>query len=161
MIARLTDLSLRHRRWVLALWVAVLVAGFAAAPALFGRLTSEAGSIDNSESERAAQAVWQAAPTGEVIYAVADGRAASDPGLRSSVDGVAARLATMPGVDGVTTPWTGVAAGAQPNARGVARDGRAVGIVVQLQPGFDGGPAVDAVVRELRTVDAPTGARRW
>ena len=109
----------------------------------------------NSESERAAQAIWQAAPSGEVIYAVADGRAASDPGLRSSVDGVATRLDTMPGVEGVTTPWTDVAAGAQPNARGVARDGRAVGIVVQLQPGFDGGPAVDAVVRELRTVDAP------
>ena len=155
MIARLTDLSLRHRRWVLALWVVVLLVGFAAAPVLFGRLTSEAGSIDNSESERAAQAIWQAAPSGEVIYAVADGRAASDPGLRSSVDGVATRLDTMPGVEGVTTPWTDVAAGAQPNARGVARDGRAVGIVVQLQPGFDGGPAVDAVVRELRTVDAP------
>ena len=32
MIARLTDLSLRHRRWVLALWVVVLLVGFAAAP---------------------------------------------------------------------------------------------------------------------------------
>ena len=49
MIARLTDLSVRHRRWVLARWVAVLVAGFAAAPTRFGRLSSEAGSSDNSE----------------------------------------------------------------------------------------------------------------
>jgi hypothetical protein len=60
MIARLLDTSLRHRRWVLALWLAVLVAGFAAAPTLFGRLTSEAGSIDNTESERAARAVFTA-----------------------------------------------------------------------------------------------------
>ena len=84
MIARLLDTSLRHRRWVLALWLAVLVAGFAAAPTLFGRLTSEAGSIDNTESERAARAVFTAAPHGESIFAVADGRAATDPGLRAS-----------------------------------------------------------------------------
>lgn len=156
MIAFLTDLSLRHRRWMLALWVAVLVAGFAAAPTMFGRLTTEAGSIDNSESQRAAQAVWQAAPSGEVIFAVADGRAATDPGLRASVDEAAARLAALPGVAGVTTPWTGVAAGRAAHSQAVARDGRAVGIVVQLQPGFDGGPAIDAVVSALRTVDAPT-----
>ena len=156
MIARLTDLTLRHRRWVLAMWVAVLVSGFAAAPTLFGRLSSEAGSIDNSESQRAAQAVWEAAPSGEVIFAVADGRAATNPELRASVDGVAERLAALPGVASVTTPWTGADPGGAANAQAVARDGRAVGIVVRLRPEFGGGPAVDAVVSALRTVDAPT-----
>ena len=156
MIARLLHLSLRHRHWVLALWVAVLVAGFAAAPILFGRLTSEAGSIDNSESARAARAVWEAAPQGEVIFAVADGRAASDPGLRASVDAVAARLSALPAVARVTTPWTGIAAVGAPHAEAVANDGRAVGVIVALRPGLDGGPAIDAVVSELRKVDAPS-----
>jgi RND superfamily putative drug exporter len=156
MIARLLDTSLRHRRWVIALWLVIVVAGFAAAPTMFGRLTSEAGSIDSSESERAARAVWQAAPSGEVIFAVADGRAATDPGLRASVDEVAGRLSALPGVGNVTTPWTGVGAGGAAHAQAVARDGRAVGIVVQLRPGFDGGPTVDAVASTLRTVDAPT-----
>jgi putative drug exporter of the RND superfamily len=156
MIARLLDTSLRHRRWVLALWLAVLVAGFAAAPTLFGRLTSEAGSIDNSESERAAQAVFTAAPHGESIFAVADGRAVTDPGLRASVDRVAARLAALPAVASVQTPWTGVVAGGAAHADGVARDGRAVGIIVTLRPEFYGGPATDAVVANLRAVDAPT-----
>jgi RND superfamily putative drug exporter len=156
MIARLLDLSLRHRRWVLALWLVVLVAGFASGPVLFGRLSSEAGSIDNSASEQAARAVFVAAPHGQVIFAVADGRAATDPGLRDSVDGVAARLSALPVVAGVTTPWTGVARGAAANAKGVSRDGRAVGIIVALRPGLDGGPGRDAVVSTLRTVDAPT-----
>ena len=156
MIARLLHLSLRHRRLVLAVWVAVVVAGFAAAPILFGRLTSEAGSIDNSESGRAALAVWKAAPQGEVIFAVADGRAASDPGLRASVDAVAARLSLLPTVAGVTTPWTGVGAGAAPHAAAVARDGRAVGIIVVLRPGLDDGPAIDTVASELRTIDTPS-----
>jgi RND superfamily putative drug exporter len=156
MIARLLDTSLRHRRLVLALWLAVLVAGFAAAPTLFGRLTSEAGSIDNTESERAAQAVFTAAPHGESIFAVADGRAATDPGLRARVDRVAARLTALPAVASVQTPWTGVAAGSAAHAEGVARDGRAVGILVTLRPQFYGGPATDAVVTNLRSVDAPT-----
>jgi putative drug exporter of the RND superfamily len=155
MIARLLDLSLRHRRGVIALWLVVLVAGFALAPVLFGRLTSEAGSIDNSESERAALAVFQAAPHGDSIFAVADGRAYTDRGLRASVESVAARVAARSGVASVTTPWTGVAADGVASAQGVSRDGRAVGILVQLRPGVDDGPALAAVVADLRTVDAP------
>ena len=146
---------------MLALWVVVLVAGFAAAPVLFGRLTSEAGSIDDSESRaRRSRRCGSAAPTGEVIYAVADGRAATDPGCARASTASPARLAALPGVASVTTPWTGVAAGGHPTPEAVARDGRAVGIVVQLRPRFGGGPAIDAVVADSAHGRRADGAGR-
>ena len=94
-LLRIASFSHHHRGLVLALWLAVLVGGFAAAPSLFGALSSDVGDIDDTEAARADQALWDAAPTGEEIYAVVDGLPATDAALRQEVDTAARRLAAI------------------------------------------------------------------
>jgi RND superfamily putative drug exporter len=152
LLSRLATACYRRRWVVLAAWAAVLVAGFAAAPTLFGRLTTEVGTVDGSESRRAAEALWRAQPTGEEIFAVADGRRADDPALRASVERVAGEIGALPGVAAVGTPWHG-SAGA--DARAVARDGGAIALAVRFDPGRQGSHAIEPAARLLRTIDAP------
>ena len=152
LLVRLATVCVRHSRLVLACWALVLVAGLAAAPTLFGRLSSEVGTVRGSESQRAAQALWEAAPSGGEIYAVADGRAADDPGLRASVDEVAGRVQELTGVAGVATPWSGRSA---PDLRAVSVDGRAVALGVRFDPGKRGVQAVAPAAELLRSIAAP------
>ena len=142
----------RRRRWVIASWALLLVLGFACAPALFGRLTSEAGTVDGTESERAGELLWRAAPSGEDVYAIADDVSITDPALRAAVDRVAADLAGRPGVEEVLTPWTGLRAGAEPHADAVADDGRAVAVVVGFEPTETGYEAIEPAVESLRGI---------
>jgi len=149
LLVRLARTCARHRWTVLALWLAVVVAGAVAAPSLFGRLSSDVGRVDASESVQASRQLWQAEPTGEQLYALVDGRSAGDPQLRRSVLEVADAVRAVPGVAAVTEPWsTG-------DARLVARDGRALVVGVSLDPGELPDGTVDEVVALLRTVDAP------
>jgi RND superfamily putative drug exporter len=133
----------------------VLVGGFAVAPVLFGRLTTDVASIDGSESQRAAQAVFAAAPAGGEIYAIADGRRADTPGLRANIGRVAAQLSALPGVALVRTPWSGAGPDGPPEPRAVARDGRAVGLLVRFAPSAEGELAIDRAAHVLRTIEAP------
>jgi len=153
MLLRIASFSHRHRRLVLAVWIAVLVAGFAAAPALFGRLSSDVGDIDGTESVRAADALWRAAPTGDEIYAVVDGIPATDAGLRDEVGDTAARLESMPGIAEVRTPWSG--GGDTPDPAAVATDGNAVVLGVQAEPTGAGEDALEDATDVLRGIDAP------
>ena len=152
-LARLAVACSRHPMLVVTVWIAVVVGGVLSAPVLFDRLTSEAGSVEGSESRRAELALDAASPGGGEIYAVADGRAADDPRLRASVDRVADRAAQLPGVLAVETPWSGGGAAAEPLA--VSRDGRAVAIAVRFTPDDAGEDAVEPVADLLRTVEAP------
>lgn len=131
----------KYRRSVIAGWLVVLVAGFVAAPGLFERLTSDTAEVANSESTNARRAISQAAPRGGELFAVADGRAASEPGLQQSVRKVAAGLEELTGVASVSTP-------------AVARDGRAVLVSVRFEADPPDG-TMDTVVERLRTIDAP------
>ncbi|HZG97979.1 MAG TPA: hypothetical protein VEY14_06925, partial [Nocardioidaceae bacterium] len=126
MLQRLTRLCISRRWTVIAIWAAVLVGGFAAAPVLFSNLSTEAGVVDDSESVRASERLWRHAPSGTAAYAVVDGLAVDDPNLRSAVTSAADRLAALPGVKSVVTPWSGQGAVGSADARGVATDGRAV-----------------------------------
>ena len=67
------------------MWAGVIVLSVLAIPALFGGLSSDVGDLDGTESQRGENRLWQADPSGESIYAVADGIPASDPALRHSV----------------------------------------------------------------------------
>jgi RND superfamily putative drug exporter len=141
-LARLAVTCSRHTLAVVIVWVAVVVGGVLCAPLLFGGLTSEAGSVEGSESQRAERALDDASRGGGEIYAVADGRSADDPRLRASVDRVAAAAAGVPGVLEVGTP-------------AVSRDGRAVALAVRFDESDAGEDAVDPVAELLRTIDAP------
>ncbi|MPQ96571.1 MMPL family transporter [Modestobacter sp. I12A-02628] len=147
MLASLTRTCARHRALVVV-WLAVLVGGVLAAPALFGRLTAAVGSVESSESVQAAEDLWQAAPSGGQVYAVADGLPADQ--LRPEVERVTAAIAALPGVTGVATPWT------TGDPALTAEDGRAVALGVQFEPRDElAEGTVDEAVRLLRSLDAP------
>lgn len=146
-LPRLAAWCARHRRLVLLLWAAVLVGGVLSAPALFGRLSGDVGDIDGSESARASQLLWAAAPRGDTIAAVLDGRPAAE--LRPEVDRLAAEVGALPGVASVATPWSGGDAGL------VATDGRAVAVAVTFEPTPAGDAAVDDAAALLRDAEAP------
>jgi RND superfamily putative drug exporter len=152
-IGRIASFSMTHKRIVLAGWLLVVVAAFVAAPGLFDRLTSDTAQIDASESGRARQALRAAAPSGGELYAVADGRAADDPGLRASVVAAATEISAIPGVAEVLTPWTAAPSGPA-DERAVARDGRAVALAVHFAPDARDGTG-DKVIVRLRAIDAP------
>jgi RND superfamily putative drug exporter len=147
LLPRLAAWSAHHRRLVLALWAAVLVGGLLCAPALFERLDGDVGSIDGSESDRASALLWSAAPSGDTIAAVLDGRPAA--GLRPAVDRLADQLADLPGVASVATPWSGG------GEHLVATDGQAVAVAVTFEPTPAGDAAVDDAAALLRGADAP------
>jgi len=154
-LQRLTRLCISRRWTVIAIWAAVLVGGFAAAPVLFSNLSTEAGVVDDSESVRASERLWRHAPSGTAAYAVVDGLAVDDPNLRSAVTSAADRLAALPGVKSVVTPWSGQGAVGSADARGVATDGRAVAMAVELKPTETGWLAVEPATELLRGIDAP------
>lgn len=155
MLQRLTRLCISRRWTVIAIWAAVLVGGFAAAPVLFSNLSTEAGVVDDSESVRASERLWRHAPSGTAAYAVVDGLAVDDPNLRSAVTSAADRLAALPGVKSVVTPWSGQGAVGSADARGVATDGRAVAMAVEFKPTETGWLAVEPATELLRGIDAP------
>ncbi|MGY1770849.1 MMPL family transporter [Blastococcus sp. SYSU D00813] len=146
-LPRLAAWCARHRRLVLLLWAAVLVGGVLSAPALFGRLSGEVGDVDGSEASRASELLRAAAPSGDTIAAVLDGRPAGE--LRPEVDRLAAELTALPGVASVVTPWSGGDAGL------VATDGRAVAVAVTFEPTPAGDAAVDDAAALLRDAEAP------
>jgi len=154
-LQRLTRLCISRRWTVIAIWAAVLVGGFAAAPVLFSNLSTEAGVVDDSESVRASERLWRHAPSGTAAYAVVDGLAVDDPNLRSAVTSAADRLAALPGVKSVVTPWSGQGAVGSADARGVATDGRAVAMAVEFKPTETGWLAVEPATELLRGIDAP------
>ena len=149
LLVRLARSCSRYRWFVVTAWLAVVVAGAVAAPALFGRLTTQVGVVDASESAQAGRALFDAAPSGAEVVALVDGRPASDPGLRDSVADVARQVRAVDGVAAVADPWsTG-------DRRLVADDGRAVVVAVQFVPFEATDAALDEVAALLRTVDAP------
>jgi putative drug exporter of the RND superfamily len=156
MLRRLTALALRRPRTVVAGWAAVVVLAVVSAPALFAGLSTDVGNTDGTESQRAADLLWRAAPSGEAIFAVADGRAVTDPGLRASVKRAAADIEALPGVADVATPWTGAGPNAAADPAGVSTDGNAIAIEVDFEPTEAGDAAVGDAADRLHAIDAPT-----
>ncbi|MCW2714753.1 MAG: hypothetical protein JWN88_1800 [Frankiales bacterium] len=139
---------LRRPRAVIAAWVLLVLAGGLAAPLLFERLSGSVGVVPGSDSLVAARQLDRAAPSGGELYAVADGREWTDPALTAEVGRVTSQISALAGVEAVLTPYsTGVRAL-------VADDGRAVTLLVRLEPDSPEATA-DEAVRLLRTLDAP------
>jgi putative drug exporter of the RND superfamily len=148
-LPRLAAWCARHRLLVITVWAAVLVGGLASAPALFGRLSSDVGSVEGSESSQAARLLHDAAPTGRSIAAVLDGRSATDPALRGDVEQLATELEQVAGVASVASPWSTGDPGM------VAADGRAVVLAVTFDAELSGTTAVDRAAGLIRDFDAP------
>ena len=161
MITRVARASARRPVLVLLAWLVVAAAGVLLAPGLFDRLTSEAGTVDDSRSVRAGQQLDDAAPEGPAITAVADDVDASDAEVRTQVVSVAERVGALPGVESVVTPYLdGTPQAAEAAAAAVAADGRAVAVHVTFAPTEEGWSAVDGaadVLRELPGDDVVVG----
>jgi RND superfamily putative drug exporter len=139
---------LRRPRTVVVAWVLLVLVGGATAPVLFERLSGSVGVVPGSESLLAARQLQAAAPSGEELYAVVDGREWTDPAVQGEVQEAAAAVRALPGVTAVVTPYEVQAPGL------VADDGRAVTLVVQLARDFPDSTG-DGAVRLLRAIDAP------
>ncbi|WP_148575450.1 MMPL family transporter [Nocardioides caldifontis] len=133
-LSRLSRWCHRHPVVVVACWVAVLVGGVLSAPALFERLSSDAGDLPGSEATGAEELVDAASPSGDTISAVL---VDDDPAeLRGEVQRVAAEVAGLPGVAGVAHPWSA-------DRLPAAEDGTAALVSVEL-----GGAEVEEVAEE-------------
>ncbi|WP_283843799.1 MMPL family transporter [Kitasatospora humi] len=87
----------RHRRWVLAFWVAVLALGVLIGGRVFeGSVTQTAAG--GAESARGSAIVAAADPSAGSITAVVSGRPVDDQAVRTAVTGAARDITGLPGV---------------------------------------------------------------
>ena len=136
MLDRLSSLAIRAPRRIAFGWLTVLVVGVVAAGALFSTLDADLDGAPSFESEQVGERLARLDPGGAEVIAVVD-RAPVD-------DEVTARLQA---IDGVAT------VGALPSD-----DGAATAVAVELEPALGDDAeedALDAVVAELRAIDAP------
>ena len=127
---RLAHWSFRHRRLVLAGWVGVLVLTFFVGSTV-GSNYATATKLSGTESATAQTLLQQAAPsvsgdTERIVFATKHGQV-TEPAIRRAVDATLARVARLPGVTGVISPYT--AAG----AKQLSRDGRVAFAMVNFR----------------------------
>src|SRR5690242_12658123 len=132
MLRRITGFAIRRPVLVLLLWAAVVLAGYGVGTGVFGKLTSEVGTVPGSPSARAEEVLAAAAPGPPHLTAIVTGRPAGDPALAAAV----ADVQRMPAVANVS-------------AAPPAKDGRALLLDITLRPEVDARPVAD----RLRAVD--------
>jgi RND superfamily putative drug exporter len=136
MLQRLSSLAVRSPRRIAFAWLAVVIAGVAAAGILFSDLEADLDAPTSRESARVDRELDRLDPGGGEIVAVAE--------VNPLPAGVTDGLTAIPGVAGVRSL--------------PSDDGRATGIAVELDPHlgddrFDA--AVGDVTAALRAIDAP------
>jgi putative drug exporter of the RND superfamily len=127
---RLVHWSFLHRRLVLAGWVGVLVLTFFVGSTV-GSNYATGTKLSGTESATAQTLLQQAAPsvsgdTERIVFATKHGQV-TEPAIRRAVDATLAKVARLPGVTGVTSPYT--AAG----AKQLSRDGRVAFAMVNFR----------------------------
>ncbi|MFE3186411.1 MMPL family transporter [Streptomyces violascens] len=130
---------MRHRRVVLLVWLALLVAGLAAAGPVFGRLDQRPLGVAEHESGRGYRVLGAARSHDGQIDAVADGVRVEAPAFRAELASARRDLSTVAGVVAVIAPTTAPARGAT-----VSADGRAALVSVQLARGLSGARRAEA-----------------
>ena len=135
MLDRLSSLAIRAPRRIALAWLTILVLGVVAAGTLFSTLDADLDGAPSFESEQVGDRLARLDPAGAEVVAVVDGAPVGDE--------LTARLQA---IDGVAT------VGVLPSD-----DGGATAVAVELVPGLGDGEeegAIDAVVAELRAIDA-------
>ncbi|MDQ1396155.1 MAG: putative drug exporter of the superfamily, partial [Acidimicrobiaceae bacterium] len=99
----------RHRRTVLALWLVALVGTTVVAKAV-GAQYSNSFTLPDTESTRALQLLKATAPkqsgdTEQVVVATSGGRTLDDAGVRTGVEAVLAKVAALPHVSDILSPY--------------------------------------------------------
>ncbi|HEY3867659.1 MAG TPA: MMPL family transporter [Actinocrinis sp.] len=120
-MSRLARWCLRRRRLVLALWLLLLVAALGAARAAGSDYDSSL-SLPGTDSQAAVTLLTQDFPAaaGEsdsIVVATSGGASVLDPGVRKSVTAAFGKVAALPHIASVTSPYTAAGAGQ------ISRDG--------------------------------------
>jgi putative drug exporter of the RND superfamily len=159
-LERLGRYLARHAVPVLAVWAVVVAACLALAlgafggGSLFARLTS--GEPNVPGETRVGRDLLDAQRTsGEQVMLVLDGVDPADPAVRQRVVRLTADVSASAGVASVQTPFTAPGGPTGPQGRALlARDGRGVALVTELDPGLsrsaatERADALDALVRD-------------
>ena len=141
--------SFRHRRWVLAVWAVLLVAGLVFGTKVFDT-AAPAAKAAGSESATGASLLASAESSDGSVTALVEGKPVADAAVRAAVTRAVADLERMPGVGTVTDAYAGSGAAALR-----ASDGQAS--LVQVQLTSDSGKVLDAASARLDRIaaDAP------
>jgi putative drug exporter of the RND superfamily len=134
-LARIAGWSAGHRKTILVAWVVVLV-GVLGASSAVGTKYANSSSSGNTESQRATDLLKQDFPaqsgdTDQIVFHATSGRI-TDPGVRSRITPMLAKVATLPHVTSVVSPY------AKGSGDQVSADGRIAFAQVNFnQQGFD------------------------
>jgi putative drug exporter of the RND superfamily len=127
MLATIARFCVRRRRWVLAAWMLLFVAGITIGSMVFGRLHFSNGGA-GTESTQGYNITQQATSTGPTALVLVKGPPVAAPGTRAAVIALTARLEKLPLVTGAVNAYTGPADRALRSA-----DGHASVIVVSVR----------------------------
>jgi RND superfamily putative drug exporter len=157
----LGGLAARHPRWFVAVWLALVIAGFAAAfdgaggKPLFDRLHSGQLRVP-SDSATGRDLLESTAQSGPTVMLLLDGVDPAAPQVHGAVAEAATQLARLPSVLTVAQPYAVANPAANPAANPlIAADGRAVLVTVTLRAGLAPGTqesALAAVTGRLERV---------
>ncbi|HEV2371571.1 MAG TPA: MMPL family transporter, partial [Streptosporangiaceae bacterium] len=106
MLATIARFCVRRRRWVLAAWMLLFVAGIAIGTVVFGRLHDSNGGA-GTESVQGYTIKQQASSMGPTAVVLVKGLPEAAPGTRAAVLALTARLAKVPDVTGAINAYTG------------------------------------------------------
>jgi RND superfamily putative drug exporter len=154
-MTRLARWCFRRRRFVLAAWLLLLVTTLGAARAAGSSFDSDL-SLPGTDSQAAVQLLTAHFPAAagegdQIVFQTAPGQTIASPPVRAAVTGALARVAALPGIASVTSPYAPAGAGQ------VSRDGT----VAFARVSWDRQPAqvsaADAreLIQAARTGDRP------
>jgi RND superfamily putative drug exporter len=126
MLATIARFCVRRRRWVLAAWMLLLVAGITIGSMVFGRLKDSNGSA-GTESVRGYNIMQKASSMGPTAVVLVKGPPVAAPGTRAAVLALTARLERLPNVTGAVNAYT------SPGPALRSSNGRASVIVVSVR----------------------------
>ena len=123
MLATIARFCVRRRRWVLAAWMLLFIAGIAIGSMVFGRLHDSNGSA-GYESVQGYNIVQKASSMGPTAVVLVKGPPVAAPGTRAAVLALTARLEKVPLVTGAVNAYT------SPADRALASPGGHASVIV-------------------------------
>ena len=105
MLATIARFCVRRRRWVLAAWMLLFVAGITIGSMVFGRLHDSSGRA-RTESMQGYSITQHASSAGPTAVLLVKGPPAEAPGTRAGVIALTARLDRLPNVTGAVNAYT-------------------------------------------------------
>jgi len=105
MFASTARFCVRHRRWVLAAWMLLFVAGITIGSMVFGRLHDPDGGA-STESVRGSVIMREASSIGPSVAVLVKGPPVAAASTRASVQALTARLERLPQVTGAVNAYT-------------------------------------------------------